>query len=697
MSAGRLGGYELLRPLAEGGMAEVFVARSPVGRRVALKRVRSDLASDPKFAELFLREARIAIGLEHPNIAHVLDVGEAEGSYFLVMELVEGISLLALDRAAAARDQRLPVPVVAWIFERVARALHHAHERRDASGEPLGIVHRDVSPQNILLAEDGGVKLIDFGVARATNSATLTRPGVTRGKYLYFSPEQIRMRPLDGRSDLFGLGAVLYEALVGVRAFDGELVDVLGAISRGELVEPCVRDPGLPAPLGEICLQALRVKREARWQTGEALATALEHWLHREAPTVSDAVVRDYLAHVASAELSEAVGHEVAPRPFPPELAAWARPLLAGSPALLSADLAAAALPTTAATPMTRLERTLRQALLPLLILAVAAGGFGLWWLVKPSTTTRFVGHRPEPGPALPEEPASPPPPEPRAPPPPPDPRPALPRLPERPADGSARQSEALDQGWILLRFELDDVLLDLSSLEPYLAEGPGEVKLEGRMMIGGEWMGTRKLVLVEETLKGRRRPRFVQAPGFEVDGSVQTLRFLLLNPSSYGSRRFVFPEGGFEAIRPAPGAPPIRLGPGQITDPWAHRLPYVRIDSNWHYEMIPRLGVPGSGEEAEREKATFLWVSTPVDLLQWGSRKKAGLTGDDLWGLIEEGETLRLDGIGAVWFALLDAPEGVHEGAGVAQFLVEVRQVGVSKIFQQRLLGPRGKKGRRR
>src|SRR5579859_624404 len=199
------GPYRLQRRLARGGMAEVFLARH-IGvegfeRRVAIKRILPHLSDSEGFRSMFLDEARLAAQLSHPNVVHIYDFGRAGDYDFIAMEFVDGVDIGQLIR----RGRKHPVPfeLAARILSDVCGALHYAHRITDAGGRPLNLVHRDVSPQNVLVSYDGVVKLVDFGIAKAAFAAGRTRPGVVKGKYAYMSPEQVEGRALDGRSDLF--------------------------------------------------------------------------------------------------------------------------------------------------------------------------------------------------------------------------------------------------------------------------------------------------------------------------------------------------------------------------------------------------------------------------------------------------------------------------------------------------------------
>jgi eukaryotic-like serine/threonine-protein kinase len=218
-----LGSYELLRPLGAGGMAETFVAirRGPAGfeQRVCLKRILPGCAADPLFVELFLDEARLLARLQCRNIVHVYDFGETNGTYYMSLELVDGVDLEALLRALHARGVRMPPSVALYVVGELLSALSYAHTL-EIDGEAQHIVHRDISPSNILISKNGEVKLTDFGIAKARGRSHRTQTGHTKGKVAYMSPEQMRAEPLDGRSDLFAVGVVLFELLTGTHPFD---------------------------------------------------------------------------------------------------------------------------------------------------------------------------------------------------------------------------------------------------------------------------------------------------------------------------------------------------------------------------------------------------------------------------------------------------------------------------------------------
>jgi serine/threonine protein kinase len=280
---GRVPGYALRRFLGAGGMAEVFVAEA-VGllgqkRVAAVKRVRRDLVQNQELCAMFLDEARLAAELRHPNIVEVYGFGTGgQGSSvrpYIAMELVDGLPLGLLLRYAAARKEPPPLGVVVEIGQRLCSALEYAHTLTNADGEPLRIVHRDVSPANVLISRQGDVKLIDFGIARAATRETHTRAGHMRGKIGYAAPEQIAAGPIDARTDVFALGVLLYEAIALRRPFAGESEPAIVASILEGKKEPLVALRKEAAPLAGVIERAIESDPRRRYPSAGALASAL--------------------------------------------------------------------------------------------------------------------------------------------------------------------------------------------------------------------------------------------------------------------------------------------------------------------------------------------------------------------------------------------------------------------------------------
>ena len=276
----RLDRYELLCRIASGGMATVWLARLR-GKRgfeklFAIKTIRTELVDDPRFQEMLLDEARIASNIQHPNVAQILDLGEQQDVLFIVMERVDGDSLAKIRKLLAKLGANLPVGIALRILADACAGLHAAHELRDDRGQPLGIVHRDVSPQNILVSSGGAVKVIDFGIAKAQNRQQgETRTGVVKGKVHYMAPEQVNKgRLVDRRADIWALGICLHELVAGRVPDDAD--DDVEVIRKLLADEPPRFAEGLPDPILRILDQSLTLDPDARFPTAAAMQLALE-------------------------------------------------------------------------------------------------------------------------------------------------------------------------------------------------------------------------------------------------------------------------------------------------------------------------------------------------------------------------------------------------------------------------------------
>ena len=282
-----LGKYTLVKKLAVGGMGEVWLARQkgPVGfeKLVVIKTLLQHLREDQEFVNMFFDEARIAAVLNHPNIAQIYDLGEEKGEYFIAMEYVHGLSLRDVVVYALEKGNGMPLALKCRVIADAAAALHFAHQAKTPSGQPLDLIHRDVSPQNILIGFNGTVKLIDFGVAKAANKLVRTATGIIKGKYAYMSPEQAYGKPLDGRSDVFGLGTVFWEILCTDRLFKRENeTETLQAVVGAEIHPPSMLDRAVPKSLDPIVLKALSRELPGRYESAEAFQKAIEAWLAKQ-------------------------------------------------------------------------------------------------------------------------------------------------------------------------------------------------------------------------------------------------------------------------------------------------------------------------------------------------------------------------------------------------------------------------------
>jgi len=272
----QFGKYQLLERLAVGGMAEVFrgkaVGAAGFEKDLAIKRILPQFSEDEDFVRMFIDEARLAAQLQHGNIVQIFDFDEAEGSYYIAMELVEGCDLRKLNGALGRQSRRLPVGVALYIAVETLKGLQYAHGKKVA-GRPLGLVHRDVSPHNILLSRSGEVKLSDFGIAKAHARATATRSGIVKGKLGYMAPEQIAGQPIDARTDLFAVGVVLYEMLTGERLFQGDSeVETMALVQRCQIPPPQEKNPEVTLDVEAATLKLLAADPGARFQSaGDAI------------------------------------------------------------------------------------------------------------------------------------------------------------------------------------------------------------------------------------------------------------------------------------------------------------------------------------------------------------------------------------------------------------------------------------------
>ncbi|MCA1663314.1 MAG: serine/threonine protein kinase, partial [Myxococcales bacterium] len=276
----RFGKYEILRRIAVGGMAEIYLARAlgleGFEKLVVLKRILPQYADNEEFVQMFLDEARVAATLHHSNVVQVYDIGAVDGQYFLSMEFLHGQDGRVLMKACATRRTPLPLGNALAIGIGVLAGLHYAHERV-VDGRPLDLVHRDVSPQNVFITYDGGVKLLDFGIARASSRLTETRGGTLKGKISYMSPEQCAGHPLDRRSDVFAAAIILWEMTVGQRLFSGSSdFEILRKVKEEDAQRPSSVVSDYPRALEEIVMKGLARDREQRYATAEEMQVDLE-------------------------------------------------------------------------------------------------------------------------------------------------------------------------------------------------------------------------------------------------------------------------------------------------------------------------------------------------------------------------------------------------------------------------------------
>lgn len=277
------GKYQLEKKLATGGMAEVWLARQTgiegFARHVVIKRILPHLAEDPEFVQMFLNEAKIASRFNNPNIAQIYDLGEQGGTYFIAMEFIHGEDLGRVMRRAWSTGQWIARHIALRVIADACGGLYYAHSRVDEQGRPLRVVHRDISPQNILISFDGAVKLVDFGIAKAADQVSMTKSGAIKGKFAYMAPEQAAGKPLDGRTDIFALGLVLYELVTGVRPLkrDSELATLQAALECHIELPSNVAE--VPADLDDVVMRALAKAPDDRYRDAREFQKALEQYL----------------------------------------------------------------------------------------------------------------------------------------------------------------------------------------------------------------------------------------------------------------------------------------------------------------------------------------------------------------------------------------------------------------------------------
>ncbi len=319
------GHYTLLRRIAVGGMAEVYVAKTGgvagFEKLVALKVIHPRLSEDEHFTQMLVEEAKIAVLLTHVNIAQTFDLGKIDETYFISMELIEGADAYRVMRRCAELKKAIPIDVATFVVAEMCSGLDYAHRKRDPNtGQPLNIVHRDISPQNVLISNAGEVKIVDFGIAKAASRSTQTEVGVIKGKYYYMSPEQAWGDPMDHRSDVFSTGVVLYELLTGRMLYqDADVPTLLDKVRKAEIPRPETRRPSIPRPLSDIVMKALAKKPEDRWASAGEMGQALHQFLYSVSPTFAATRLADLIALLFPAESGRPAGSTPSLDVLPPQ------------------------------------------------------------------------------------------------------------------------------------------------------------------------------------------------------------------------------------------------------------------------------------------------------------------------------------------------------------------------------------------
>ena len=322
--AGEFGQYVIEEQIATGGMAEVYKARmmgmEGFQKTVAIKRILSNLADNEEFVNMFIDEAKLAAQLNHNNIIHIYDLGMIESSHYIAMEFIEGRDLRSILQECRERGLKVPIGLALYIATLLASALDYAHKKRDFENRDLGLVHRDVSPQNVLISTEGDVKLCDFGIAKAASKASNTRAGALKGKLQYMSPEQAWGKDIDHRSDIFSLGLVLFEMLTSEQVFAGDSeLSVLEQVRNPRITAPSNRNPEVDPEIDHAVLKALEPGREERYQSAKELQQDLEVIIREHGWSPDNAALGRFLEELdAGGEITEVAEASAAAETPPP-------------------------------------------------------------------------------------------------------------------------------------------------------------------------------------------------------------------------------------------------------------------------------------------------------------------------------------------------------------------------------------------
>jgi serine/threonine protein kinase len=326
--------YTILRKITDGGTAEIFLAKQHGAqgfeKTVVLKRIFTTFYADPQFRHMLVDEAHVAMSLNHSNIVQVLDLGEAEGRYFLALELVDGWTLDRILKRSKAAGVPIPPALALYITAEVCRALGYAHAKKRSDGKPLGIVHRDVSPHNVMMSAEGEVKLTDFGIAKAQNKTEKSLGNLIKGKVAFMSPEQAAGGELDGRSDLFSVGTMLYAMITRRHPFDAPTdYETLMLVKNGDFLPPETARPGLNPELYRVIRKAMGKTPEARYQKAEEMLVDVEQVMRVAFRPVGQTELQRWLADLSSKDGVPALTREAPPEP--PASRSTVGPLRAGS------------------------------------------------------------------------------------------------------------------------------------------------------------------------------------------------------------------------------------------------------------------------------------------------------------------------------------------------------------------------------
>jgi serine/threonine protein kinase len=309
------GNYHIVRHIGGGGMAQIYQAKTKglagFEKHLALKVINPEYANEQRFIQMLIDEAKITVGLSHVNIAQVFDLGQCNGIYYIAMEFVDGLDVLELVNGLHGMGRRLPIEAVAYIGRQICSGLHYAHTRKDANGKPLNIVHRDISPQNILVSRAGEIKVVDFGIAKAAGMSSKTQAGVIKGKVNYMAPEQVMGQKANRRTDIFSVGVVVWESLTSQMVYSADnMGELVAAVRKADIPPPSSVRPEIPAGLDQVVLKALNPNTKERFQSAHQAQVELTKFLSTYAPDYSGsnlaALVDEVLGRKGRAEEAEA-------------------------------------------------------------------------------------------------------------------------------------------------------------------------------------------------------------------------------------------------------------------------------------------------------------------------------------------------------------------------------------------------------
>jgi TonB family protein len=384
----KFGQYVLLEKIATGGMAEVWKARmrgvEGFQKIVAIKKILPHLSDNQDFIEMFVDEAKLAAQLNHNNIIHIYDLGKIQSSYYIAMEYIDGYDLKNILKKAQERDQPLSVEIALFIASKVAAALDYAHRKRDFEDKEMGLVHRDVSPQNVLISEEGDIKLCDFGIAKAASKASHTQAGALKGKLQYMSPEQAWGRNIDRRSDIFALATVLFEMLTARKLFGGDNeLSILEQVREARVTKPSELNDEVTPQIDAIVLKALQKDPANRYQTAGEMQRDLDAVLYSFRPTPTSADLAIYMHRLASSTAIDPHQPHHEPMPEPAPAANELRPIKPVAVAAAAPAITPAAIP--AATVGAKKPPIIPIAIAAAVVIAVIVG---FLMMRKPATTS---------------------------------------------------------------------------------------------------------------------------------------------------------------------------------------------------------------------------------------------------------------------------------------------------------------------